>query len=96
MKRNHKAWLAAGLLAGAAALTGCSATTAPTATPTPDTAQKQTVQPGGDTTVSPNESPEAGGEETPGPLPLRVGEEDVPEGAVKEEGKAYLPLVETG
>lgn len=97
MKRNHKAWLAAGLLAGAAALTGCSATTAPVTTPTPDTAQKQTVKPDAvDSTVSPDESPEAGGEETPGPLPLSVAGEDIPDGAVTEEGKVYLPLLETG
>ena len=96
MKRNQKAWLAAGLLAGAAALTGCSATTTPVATPTPDTAQQVTAQPGAaDATVSPDESPAAGGEETPGPLALRVGGEEIETGAVAEEGGLFLPLVET-
>ena len=97
MKRNHKAWLAAGLLAGAAALTGCSAMPAPVSTPTPDTAQKQTAQPdSADTTVSPDESPAAGGEETPGPMALRVGGKEIDVGAVTEDGKVYLPLIETG
>ena len=97
MKRNQKVWLAAGLLAGAAALTGCSAMTAPAVTPTPDTAQKQTTQPGtADATVSPDESPDTGGEETPGPTALRVDDEELDVGAVTEEGQVYLPLMETG
>ena len=96
MKRSKKAWLAAGLLAGAAALTGCSITPAPVATPTPDTAQKQTAIPGGaETTVSPDESP-ASAEDTPAPLELTVDKTDVPEGAVAEEDRLYLPLIETG
>lgn len=97
MKRNHKAWLAAGLLAGAAALTGCSATTAPTATKAPDAVEKQTVQPGDpDATISPDDSPGAAGEETPGPLSLTVAGKEIPEGAIAEEGNIYLPLIETG
>ena len=96
MKRSKKAWLAAGLLAGAAALTGCSMTPAPAATKAPDTAQKQTVEPGSmDATVSPDESP-ASPEDTPAPIELLVDKTDVPEGAVAEEGKTYLPLIETG
>jgi len=96
MKRNRKAMLAAGLLTGAAALTGCSAMTTPVATPTPDTAQQVTAQPQpADTTVSPDESPTAGGEETPGPIALRVDGEDIEAGAVMEEDTLYLPLEET-
>ena len=96
MKRNHKAWMAAGLLAGAAALTGCSAATAPVSTPTPDTTQKATVQPQtAETTVSPDESPAAGGEETPGPLALRVDGKELDVHAVTEEGGVFLPLEET-
>ena len=96
MKRNHKAWLAAGLLAGAAALTGCTATTAPVATPTPGAAQKETAQPqAAEATVSPDESPAAGGEETPGPLALRVDGEEIALRAVMEEGRVFLPLEET-
>ena len=97
MKHKHKAWLAAGLLASAAALTGCSATTSPAATPTPDTAIKQTAAPDtAETTISPDESPEVGEEETPGPIALRVDEKEIPVGAVTEEGRIYLPLIETG
>lgn len=95
MKRNQKAWLAAGLLAGAAALTGCSASTTPAATPTPDTAQQVTAQPeAAETTASPSGSPEAG-EETPGPTALRVGDEEIDAGAVIEEGRILLPLEAT-
>ena len=97
MKHKHKAWLAAGLLAGAAALTGCSATTAPTATKAPDAVEKQTVQPGDpDATISPDDSPGAASEETPGPLSLTVAGKEIPEGAIAEEGNIYLPLIETG
>ena len=97
MKHKHKAWLAAGLLASAAALTGCSATTSPAATPTPDTAIKQTAAPDtAETTISPDESPEVGEEETPGPIALRVDKKEIPVGAVTEEGRIYLPLIETG
>lgn len=96
MKRNQKAWLAAGLLAGAAALTGCSAATTPVATPTPDTAQQVTAQPdAGAATASPEQSPATGGEETPGPIALRVDDNEVEVGAVMEEGNLLLPLEET-
>lgn len=96
MKRSKKAWLAAGLLAGAAALTGCSMMPASNAASTPDTAQKQTAQPNGaNMTASPDESP-ASPDDTPAPIELTVDKADIPEGAVMEEGKTYLPLIETG
>ena len=38
----------------------------------------------------------ADGEETPGPIALRVGGKEIDEGAVTEEGQVYLPLIETG
>lgn len=94
---RKKAMLAAGLLAGAAALTGCTANTTAAATPTPQAAQQDTAEPqAAETTVSPDESPEAGGEETPGPLPLRVDETALDVDAVMEEDKLLLPLEETG
>lgn len=94
---RKKAMLAAGLLAGAAALTGCTANnTPPAATSQPSTAQQATVEPAAQTTVSPDESPAAGGEETPGPLTLRVDGEALDVGAVIEEDKLLLPLEETG
>lgn len=97
MKHNHKVWLAATLLVGAAVLTGCSMSTAPAAKPTPDTAQKQTVRPDTvETTISPSESPEAGDEETFGLIALRVDEKEIPVGALMEEERIYLPLEETG
>ena len=58
---------------------------------------KQTAAPDtAKTTVSPDESPETGEEETPGPIALRVDEKEIPVGAVTEEGRIYLPLIETG
>ena len=96
MKRNHKAWLAAGLLAGTAALTGCSMNAAPAPTPTPEQAQKVTAQPQiADATVSPDESPAGAAEETPGPLSLRVDGKKLTVHAITEEDKLMLPLVET-
>ena len=95
MKRNHKAWLAAGLLAGAAALTGCSLVGQNEATPAPQTG-KVTAQPQeAQTTISPDESPETGGGETPGPLALSVDEKEIEVGAVLEKDMLFLPLEET-
>lgn len=96
MKRKKKAWLAASLLAGAAALTGCTAMTAPSPTPTPEAAQQITAQPNAaDATVSPDESP-AGSEETPGPITLNVDGQEIPVGAIREKDTLMLPLIETG
>lgn len=94
MKRHHKAWLAAGLLAGAAALTGCAAGTTPAVTPTPQTQAQVTAQPEDQqATASPSESPMA--EETAGPIALRVDGEEISAGAVIEEDGLLLPLEET-
>ena len=90
---RKKALLAAGLLAGAAALTGCTANTAPAATQTPQTAQQQTAAP--EAGESPAETANVGGEETPGPIGLRVGGEALDVDAMREGDMLLLPLTET-
>lgn len=97
MKHRKRIYLAAGLLFGAAALTGCAAQTTPVVTPTPDTAKTMTAQPATaqpETTATPEESAPAG-EETPGPIVLRVNGEELKTRALEENGKLLLPLVET-
>ena len=99
MKRRKGLWLAAGLLAGAAALTGCSAQMTPVVTPTPDTMQTVTAQPAtarpdvGEATPEPSSSPT--GEETPDPIALHIGGEELKVSAIEENGKLMLPLIET-
>lgn len=93
MKRRKKAILAAGMLMGAAALTGCAAGTPSTSsTSTPQTAQQQTAE------ATPQTSPsvETTDEETPAPIHLRVEGRDMDIGALEEEGRLFLPLAETG
>ena len=93
MKRRKKAILAAGMLMGAAALTGCAAGTPSTSsTSTPQTAQQQTAE------ATPQTSPsvETTDEETPAPIRLRVEGRDIDIGALEEEGRLFLPLEETG
>ena len=93
MKRRKKAILAAGMLMGAAALTGCAAGTPSTSsTSTPQTAQQQTAE------ATPQTSPsvETTDEETPAPIHLRVEDRDIDIGALEEEGRLFLPLAETG
>ena len=90
---RKKALLAAGLLAGAAALTGCTANTMPAATQTPQTAQQETAAP--EAGESPAQTASAGGEETPGPIGLRVDGEALKADAVREGDMLLLPLVET-
>ena len=93
MKRRKKAILAAGMLMGAAALTGCAAGTPSTSsTSTPQTAQQQTAE------ATPQTSPsvETTDEETPAPIRLRVEDRDMDIGALEEEGRLFLPLEETG
>lgn len=96
MKRSSKAILAAGLIAGAAAMTGCTANTTPVTTPTPQTAQQETPAPA---TAQPQTeqttTPESGAEEAPGPIRIRVGEEEADAHAIEENGMLLLPLVET-
>ena len=93
MKRRKKAILAAGMLMGAAALTGCAAGTPSTSsTSTPQTAQQQTAE------ATPQTSPrvETTDEETPAPIRLRVEGRDIDIGALEEEDRLFLPLEETG
>lgn len=100
MRVSKKAMLAAGLIAGAAALTGCTADMKPAATPTPKAAQQATAEPA---TAAPTQqaSPEAtmetdtAGEETPAPLALRVDGEEIDAHAIEEGEELLLPLVET-
>lgn len=93
MKRRKKAIFAAGMLMGAAALTGCAAGTPSTSsTSTPQTAQQQTAE------ATPQTSPsvETTDEETPAPIRLRVEDRNIDIGALEEEGRLFLPLAETG
>lgn len=110
MCTRKKALLAAGLIAGAAALTGCSAAMAPVATPTPPV-QKITAQPAdaqpetaqqaeneetnGQQNQSESDTVASDGEGTPELLALRVQGETVSAGAFKENGLLMLPLAET-
>lgn len=100
MKRNKKAILAAGLLSGAAALTGCTANTTPVTTPTPQPAQQETVapptaEPAAQASTAPDDQMEAGGEETPGPIRLRVDGQEADISAIEEQDMLLLPLMET-
>lgn len=98
MCNRRKALLAAGLIAGAAALTGCTANTAPVNTPTPQAAQQATAQPA---TAEPSAAAtteataEPADEETPAPLALLVGGKEVAVDAAKEQGTLLLPLEAT-
>ena len=98
MCNRRKALLAAGLIAGAAALTGCTANTATVNTPTPQAAQQATAQPA---TAEPSAAStteataEPADEETPAPLALLVGGKEVAVNAAKEQGSLLLPLEAT-
>lgn len=98
MKRSKKAMLAAGLLAGAAAMTGCAANTNATASPTPVTNEQATEQPAADQPSAAETSPETGGEtgSEDAPIALRVDGQEAAMGALEERGTLLLPLVETG
>lgn len=91
MRNTKKALLAAGLVAGAAALTGCTASTTPVTTPTPQAAQQVTAQP----TDAAETTPEPAGEETPAPIELLVDGKEVDMPAEKERGSLLLPLEAT-
>ena len=100
MKRNKKPILVAGLLSGAAALTGCTANTTPVTTPTPQPAQQETVvpptaEPAAQASTAPTDQMEAGGEETPGPIRLRVDGQEADISAIEEQDMLLLPLMET-
>lgn len=97
MRASRKAMLAAGLIAGAAAMTGCTAATRPAATPTPQAPQQVTVQPATaqpTAETSPAATMEAG-EETPAPLGLTIDGKETDAHAIEEEGMLLLPLIET-
>lgn len=97
MKGRKRALLAAGLIAGAAAMTGCTANTPPAATAAPKAAQQQTAQPQTtEAATGATASPEAGDAQEPAPIALRVLGEEIEAGAFAEEGRLFLPLEATG
>ena len=89
---GKRALLAAGILAGAAAMAGCTAQTTPAATATPPTNQQETASP--EQTAQASPSPE-GGEESPVPLGLTADGQGVEAEAVAEGDRLLLPLVQT-
>ncbi|MBQ7886839.1 MAG: hypothetical protein IJ313_08120 [Clostridia bacterium] len=100
MHAKKKALLAAGLIAGTAALTGCTANTTPVATPTPRAVQQQTAEPATaqpEAQASPqadqSDAPEDG--ESPAPIKLTIGGEEADQSAIMEQEELLLPLVET-
>ena len=99
MRVNKKAILAAGLIVGAAAMTGCTASTTPAATPTPQAAQQETAAPATaePTTAAPaaDATMEPAAEETTAPIGLLVDGKEVSVGAAMEQGKLLLPLSQT-
>ena len=99
MRVNPKAMLAAGLIAGAAVMTGCTANTTPVATPTPQAAQQATAAP---VTAEPTAAAtdagaatEPAAEETTAPIALLVDGKEVSVGAAMEQGELLLPLLQT-
>lgn len=103
MRVNKKAMLAAGLLMSATALTGCMGDSKPVATPTPQAAQQTTAQPATaepKTTAAVETLPatpaENGEGEKAETLPLMVEGKEAKAGAMTEEDRLLLPLIETG
>lgn len=104
MHAKKKVLLAAGMIAGMAALTGCTATTKPAATMTPQVIQQQTAQPATaqpdaaqaspEATISVSEAPDA--DESPAPIRLEVDGKETEAGAIMEQEELLLPLEETG
>ena len=95
MRGNKRALLAAGLLAGAAAMTGCTADTRPAATPTAQSAQQQTAQPTDASNATAGEAPDetpSPEEEKPERLALLVDGSETENDAVKEEGTVSQKL----
>ena len=88
MRVRKKMWLAVGLMAGAAALTGCAANTRSVVTPTPAAAQKATAEP-----ASPSPKAEADSKERL--LSLTVDGEELDAQAVMERDDLLLPLEAT-
>ena len=87
MKRRNKAILAAGLLAGACALTGCASGGSSQPKPSPDVAQQQSAEPSPETSAEPAEDV---------PIPLFVDGKEADSAAIEENGMMLLPLIETG
>lgn len=97
MRSGKKMLLAAGLMAGAAVMTGCSAAARPVTTPTPGaqqvTAAPATAQPAAESQQMQTEEMDAPADSTP--IPLTVEGEKTDAGAIEENGKLLLPLEET-
>ena len=87
MKRRNKAILAAGLLAGACALTGCASGGSSQPTPSPDVAQQQSAEPSPETSAEPAEDV---------PIPLFIDGKEAENAAIEENNALLLPLIETG
>ncbi|MBP3656976.1 MAG: hypothetical protein J6K32_09805 [Clostridia bacterium] len=97
MTRSKRAMLAAGLIAGAAAMTGCAAKTTPAATAAPPAAQQETAGPQTTEQVTgATASPEANDADAPSAISLTVLGTAIEEGAVSEDGVLFLPLIRTG
>lgn len=103
MRNKRKALLAAGLIAGTAALTGCTANPAPASTSTPQPAQQATAEPAtAQPTASATASPATEEGEVPGEtagedstIPLEADGKTVEPGAVTEQDSLLLPLEAT-
>ena len=85
------------LIAGALALTGCTAMEKPSASPTPmaqpqQTAQPATAEPVPEETISATAAPQ----EEIKSVTLLIGGQEVQADALIEQGKLLLPLTETG
>ena len=103
MHAKKKALLAAGMIAGLAALTGCTASIKPAGTMTPKAVQQQTAQPATaepETASSPeaavSESAAPDADESPAPLRLTVDGAETEAEAISEHGELLLPLIDTG
>ena len=99
MHAKRKMLLAAGMIAGVAVLTGCTANTRPEASMAPQAAQQQTAQPASaqpspESTISVSEAPDS--DESPAPIRLEVDGEQADAGAIIERQDLLLPLEETG
>ena len=95
MHTTKRALLCAGLLIGAAAMTGCSAAMTPVSTPTPQT-QKVTAQPAqANGTQQAQDVPDDADGQAPQSLHLLADGHEVDRGAVLENGRLLLPLIET-
>ena len=88
MKSKKGMGLAAGFLACALMMGGCSLPGMPAASPTPDAAAKATAQPEASDAPTMGEQTETG-------FSLSIGGEPIKTQALEETGRVLLPLVET-